>query len=355
MTAPSTLASGFAEQRASLARLPRVFDVCHAGVVLRAVLCVHAVVALVLGWRADTWQVWLADGSLAVVVVLPAVLLWLLLACLMQRALARLPRWAYWAAALALGAACALLAQAGWQALLQPLQLAPASGRLAWLMAALAGVAFAAAMVHWLEQRLQLQQPVATAARLAELQARIRPHFLFNALNSAIALVQVDPARAEAVLEDLAELFRAALAEGRDVVRLGDEIELAQRYLAIEQVRFGARLRLHWSLDAAAAAARVPPLVLQPLVENAVRHGVEPAAEGGEISVTTRVERGTVVLRIVNSLPASDQALARPGHGLALRNVRDRLYLLHDVDLRFEAGPAGPSQWCVTLRLPLPR
>jgi len=145
--------------------------------------------------------------------------------------------------------------------------------------------------------------------------------------------VQVDPARAESVLEDLAELFRVALADASASVTLAEEIELARRYLAIEQIRFGKRLRIVWNLDPEANAARVPPLLLQPLVENAVRHGVEPNDDGGELEVTTARRGAEVEIRIVNTVGAPARTA---GHGLALRNVRQRLRLMHDVAARFE-------------------
>jgi two-component system sensor histidine kinase AlgZ len=175
--------------------------------------------------------------------------------------------------------------------------------------------------------------PADTTARLAELQSRIRPHFLFNTLNTALSLVRLDPPRAEGVLEDLAELFRVALTDSGESVSLNEEVELAQRYLAIEQIRFGERLKVSWELDEAAGAARVPPLLLQPLVENAVRHGVEPAPEGGLIRVRTRVRMGRAVVSIANTVPAGP---SRPGSGIALGNVRERLRLMHDVAAQFD-------------------
>jgi two-component system sensor histidine kinase AlgZ len=208
------------------------------------------------------------------------------------------------------------------------MELAEPGGLLRVLGVALAGAAGAAAMLWWLEQRARLWQPVNAGARLAELQSRIRPHFLFNALNTALALVRVDPARAEGVLEDLAQLFRVALAEPGASVSLEEEIHLAQRYLAIEQVRYGRRLQLSWDIDAAVGVARVPPLVLQPLVENAVRHGVEPSADGARIWVQAVVKRGQAVVTVSNTLGDTPST---PGQGMALRNVRERLRLLHDV------------------------
>ena len=251
--------------------------------------------------------------------------------------LARLGEPAQWAAAITLGAVCAagcwaLQVGIGLGALAPGNAFAP--GR--WLAPALSGAVFAAALFYWLRLRAIAQGPADTSARLAELQSRIRPHFLFNTLNTAITLARVDPARTEGLLEDLAELFRVALDDSGQAVTLGAEVELAQRYLAIEQIRFGARLQVSWDLDPAAAAARVPALLLQPLVENAVRHGVEPAAEGGVVRVRTRLKRGHAVISIDNTVPREP---SRPGAGMALRNVRERLHLMHDVAAQFEARP----------------
>jgi two-component system sensor histidine kinase AlgZ len=145
--------------------------------------------------------------------------------------------------------------------------------------------------------------------------------------------VRHDPVRAEELLEDLAELFRVAISENPESVSLAEEVELAQRYLAIEQVRFGSRLQVSWELDPDAGHARVPPLLLQPLVENAVRHGIEPSDSGGVIRVRTRVKLGRALISIVNSVPAAG---SQPGNGIALRNVRERLRLMHDVAAQFD-------------------
>jgi two-component system sensor histidine kinase AlgZ len=192
----------------------------------------------------------------------------------------------------------------------------------------MAGAALAGAAWVWLDLRARLWRPVDASVRLAELQSRIRPHFLFNALNTALALVRVDPTRAEGVLEDLAQLFRVALADAGESVSLDEEIHLAQRYLAIEQIRYGSRLQVSWDIDARVGRARVPPLVLQPLVENAVRHGVEPSVQGARIWVQAELRRGQAVVLVSNTVPDAPSA---PGHGMALRNVRERLRLLHDV------------------------
>ena len=309
---------------------PSAFDVCHVGVVLRALLFVHGVLAVGVLFAATTWSGWVSLFALGAGSALPAVLMWLLLLCGAKRALAALPVPLQWATAIGLGALCGALGS-----LLAWLPgLGNAATLPAWLAPVVAGGAIAALLFQWLRLRAQATLPAETAARLAELQSRIRPHFLFNTLNSALALVRLDPARAERVLEDLAELFRVAISDSAESVTLAEEIELAQRYLAIEQIRFGTRLRVTWELDPAAGSARVPPLLLQPLVENAVRHGIEPADDGGTIRVRTRVKLGRALIAISNSLPA--QPGSQPGNGIALRNVRERLRLMHDVAGQFE-------------------
>ncbi|MEP7058732.1 MAG: histidine kinase [Caldimonas sp.] len=307
-----------------------VFDVCHAGVVLRALLFVHAAMAVGVAFEARTLGGWLALAATGSSVALPAVLAWLLIACALKRPLGAMALPVQWIAAIGLGAICGGVAAAVVWTLMPD---APRAGASVWLAPALAGAALAAGLFHWLRLRAKATLPAETAARLAELQSRIRPHFLFNTLNTALALVRLDPARAEGVLEDLAELFRVAIDDSGDSVSLGDEVELARRYLAIEQIRFGARMRVVWELDPAAHAARVPPLLLQPLVENAVRHGVEPAANGGTIRIRTQVRFGHAIVAIANSVPG---AASRPGSGMALKNVRERLQLMHDVAAQFE-------------------
>ena len=309
------------------------FDVCHVGVVLRALLFVHAVLAIGVLFAAGTFAGWLVSFATGSSVALPAVLLWLLLACAGKRAFGALPLTGQWGVALGLG-----FASGAAGAMLAWLAAGGAFGPGGWLAPALAGAGLAAAMFQWLRLRAQATVPAETTARLAELQSRIRPHFLFNTLNTALALVRLDPARAEGVLEDLAELFRVAISDSTESVTLGEEVELAQRYLAIEQIRFGQRLQVSWELDPDAGRARVPPLLLQPLVENAVRHGVEPSAAGGTIRVRTRVKLGRALVSIVNSVPATP---SQPGSGMALRNVRERLHLMHDVAAQFETRREG--------------
>jgi len=315
-------------ETAALAPSIAVFDVCHVGVVLRALLFVHGVLAIGVLFAASSFAAWLVQFSSGSSTAFPAVLIWLLAVCAAKQPLGALPVALQWTVAIGLGAASgAGGAQLAWLAAGDPL------GSPTWLAPALAGAAMAAAMFQWLRLRAQATVPAETTARLAELQSRIRPHFLFNTLNTALALVRLDPIRAEGVLEDLAELFRVAIADTAESVTLSEEVELARRYLAIEQIRFGTRLQVSWDLDPHAGSARVPPLLLQPLVENAVRHGVEPADAGGVIRIRTRVKLGRALISVVNSVPSRP---SRPGSGIALRNVRERLRLMHDVAAQFD-------------------
>lgn len=328
-----------------------IFDACQVGVVLRTVLFVQAVMGVAVMFFEGSLSAWLARLALITGGALPGTLLWLILACSLKHRLALLPRVSQYAAGIGLGALAGLYACA-------MLVLVSAIESAAWLASACAGMLFSAALVAALEWRAKGRTPAATAARLAELQSRIRPHFLFNTLNSAIALVRQEPARAEGLLEDLSDLFRHALAEHGESVTLAQEIDLAKHYLSIEQVRFGERLQVHWMLDPAANQAMLPPLLLQPLVENAVRHGVEPSSAAATIHITTQRQAGKVTVEITNTLPtnASRPGLQTPtptqGHGMALNNVRNRLRLLHDLESQFHAG-VKHGQYVVRIGIPI--
>ena len=305
-----------------------VFDACQMGVVLRAVLFVELAVGVVVMFAAASLMDWVTRVSLVTGGALPATVAWLLTACVAKRLLAKAVPALQYAVAVALGAVaglygCWVLAMAGL------LESPP------WVASASAGALLSALLVAGLVMRAKGRMPADTTARLTELQSRIRPHFLFNTLNSAIALVRAEPAKAEMLLEDLSDLFRHALMESSDSVTLADEIALARRYMAIEQVRFGERLRVQWVLDPAGNGAKLPPLLLQPLVENAVLHGVEPSATGADIKVSTERRGSVVVIKVTNTVPAGQGAR---GQGVALRNVRDRLGLLHDVQGQFRSG-----------------
>jgi two-component system, LytTR family, sensor histidine kinase AlgZ len=327
----SQILSAFADVQAQVTPRPErvlVFDACHVGVILRAVLFVETVMAAGAMFGAANAADWLLRVSVLSGAALPATLAWLIVACSLKKFLARLAPAAQQVFGIAMGAlaglyGCALIALAGF------------ANRVPWFASAVSGALLSAALVAALVLRAKGRMPADTQARLSELQARIRPHFLFNTLNSAIALVREDPARAETILEDLSDLFRHALMDPSQTMTLAEEVALARRYLDIEQVRFGDRLQVEWAIDAPAGGARLPALLLQPLVENAVKHGVEPSAAGAQVKVSTQRRGSTVVIKVTNTVPAGQ---GRRGHGVAQDNVRDRLRLLHDVQGQFQTG-----------------
>src|SRR6185503_14466002 len=187
-----------------------------------------------------------------------------------------------------------------------------------------------AALLAYLRLLTKAHSPALAEARLQALQARIRPHFLFNSLNAVLVLIRRDPPRAERALEDLADLFRTLMSDARQFVRLADEIALLERYADLEHMRLGERLRITWELDGAPEDALLPPLVLQPLLENAVYHGVEPGTGPGEVAVRIERRGARVLARIEN--PYLEAEMQRAGNRMALDNIRERLQLFFDAE-----------------------
>ncbi len=329
-------------------------DICGAGSLVRALAALNALLALVLLMRLSA-----GDGQIEMLLLLswvePAALLWLALMCMTQRL------WRLRATAAVLGVSAVLggTSALGLNLLVQPLfaALAPGAAQQPW-QAALAGAALALVFVHYLQLRARAFTPIDMQARLSELQSRIRPHFLFNTLNAASALVREQPERAEAVLDDLAELFRASVGKPGTLVSLEQEMDLARRYLDIESVRFGARMQVRWTVDDTLLQIRIPTLTLQPLVENAVRHGVERSSRPVQIDIDVGRRLGQIEVTVRNDLPAMNDAAAprRNGTGTALRNIRQRLHLLYDIAAEVDQGEVvenGVARWRARLRLPL--
>jgi two-component system, LytTR family, sensor histidine kinase AlgZ len=230
---------------------------------------------------------------------------------------------------------------------LLPGQLPESMLRNALLALAVSGTLLA--YLNWRHLRLS---PSLAESRLMALQARIRPHFLFNTLNSVLGLIREDPKRAEAMLENLADLFRAVMSDSRALVPFSQELELAKAYVAIEEIRFGPRLRVNWSCDAALADALVPPLLLQPLVENAVIHGVAQLEAGAVISVEAYTDDLNLMVFVRN--PAPEDTQIREGNRIALDNIRERLALHFDVEARLKVDAVN-GEFVVSLRIPIKR
>jgi len=221
---------------------------------------------------------------------------------------------------------------------------APNSARIVLL-----ALALCAALLAYLRLLAKAYSPALAEARLQALQARIRPHFLFNSLNAVLAIIRRDPQRAERSLENLADLFRTIMSDARTFVRLSDEIALLERYAELEQLRLGERLRVTWELDGAPADALLPPLVLQPLLENAVYHGVEPLTEPAEVIVRIERRGSRVLARIEN--PYLEAEASRAGNRMALANIRERLQLFFDAEARI-ATVAADGRYRVEIEIP---
>ena len=189
-------------------------------------------------------------------------------------------------------------------------------------------------------------------SRIQALQARIRPHFLFNSMNTIAALTRSDPKRAEEAVEDLADLFRATLRDSHSPLRLKEELELSRIYQRIEALRLGSRLDVRWDVGALPMRAFVPGLTVQPLLENAIYHGIEPLESGGTVTVSGRVVDGEIELVVSNPI-ARDAASSEPraGNRIALDNIRQRLELAYGGrgSLTVEQQP---DRYEVTVRFP---
>jgi two-component system sensor histidine kinase AlgZ len=202
----------------------------------------------------------------------------------------------------------------------------------------------------YVSQQWKLRVQGEARARIDALQARIRPHFLYNSMNTIAALTRSDPGRAEDAVLDLADLFRASLDERRTLIPLAQELESARTYQRIEALRLGARLRVNWQVDDLPQQVMVPALVLQPLLENAIGHGIENLPDGGEVTISGTTAEDALLINVRN--PVAQNAGERSGLGIALENIRERLTLLYGDRAGLSAGREG-NEFAVQLRLPI--
>ncbi len=358
---------------------PGLPDFRNLGVMLRVLLVVNLLALLTVALRADDAGRLAADLALMAGRVELPLLLAVLLLYLLGPALLRLRARAGQAAVFAVASLAVMISS--------PLTGAEAPALLralawSWLAAAIALLYF--------DYRSWRFTPALAEARLMALTARIRPHFFFNSLNGVLGVIRSDPRRAERALEELADLFRALMQDHRERVPLRDEVELCERYVDLERLRLGDRLSVRWAfggegasggdagsvaggaigeldpvnatpragagLEAARAEARaslldarVPPLLLQPLLENAVYHGIEPSTEAGEVVV--RVDRRGEVLSLEVDNPVCDAVRHHAGNRMALDNIRERLMLFYDLEAGLEIEEGG-GRYRVRIRLP---
>ena len=191
----------------------------------------------------------------------------------------------------------------------------------------------------YLQAQLIARRQSALVNRIQALQSRIRPHFLFNSMNIIASLISVDPDTAEEVVEDLSHLFRASLNEVGNQVPLKEEIALCKRYLRIEQLRLGDRLQVDWQIRTIPDGLQIPLLTLQPLLENAILHGVQPLEEGGMIEIDASYQHGVFELKIANPYVATEVKQQTQGNRIALDNIRNRLRVLYGERAKLTSYP----------------
>lgn len=326
-------------------------DFRNLGVLLRILLAANAVALWFALARADRWSA-VADLFLEISWRLqPLILASVLLLALIAPRLRALPG-GFRQAAIVGGVGFLAIAFEGLWQRLGLSSLADLGGVVRLALFASAG---AWLLLHYLDLRARAARPAIDSARLAALTARIRPHFLFNSLNAVLSLIRSDPRRAEAALENLSELYRELMRDPGDLVPLSREIALCRQYLELERLRLGERLAVQWTIDDVPMDLPVPPLMLQPLLENAVRHGIEASDEGGELAIGFRRDGERLRIDIANALPRPRAVPANTaGNQMALDNIRQRLMLYYDIEATLLAGEEN-GRFVVTLLIPTRR
>jgi two-component system sensor histidine kinase AlgZ len=323
---------------------PLMPDWRNLGVVLRTVLVVNLGMLLAVLVRYDNAHEWpLAvvglAGSVEPFLILELTLLWLCGPWLVRQ-----PYWRGVAVVTAITVICAVVIAglphfALWSNIVSVLF---------WGLLAQAG------LLYYFHTRNRMLSPVVIEAKLQALQARIRPHFLFNSLNAVMSIVRHDPHQAEAALQDMADLFRVLMRDNRDLTLLADEVELCRQYLGLEKLRLGSRLEVDWNVKSMPVDAMVPPLVLQPLLENAIHHGVETSSVGGTISVNIFSVRDEVHAILRNPYRPGNERHHR-GNRIAVANVRARLALHFDAEAGMSAKVINGETYEVHIRMPYRR
>ncbi|MDE2429979.1 MAG: histidine kinase [Burkholderiales bacterium] len=334
---------------------PLIPDCCNAGVVFRILLGSNLVILLGIFSRGDNWlsnwQNFVESSMLIETICLTSLLL-----------LCSLRRWVYrhalsdWAQRLLCAVIPALIASGLLFALDRLEWFSESFPRLNFTYAVLLCMILGILFQQYFELRTRANSPALGEARLQALQARIRPHFLFNSLNTALSLIRSDPRRAETVLEDLADLFRVLMRDTRNLTSLQDEIRLCEQYLAIEKIRLGERLQVEWHRENLypedLAKTEIPSLLLQPLIENAVHYGVEPSLVTATIHIELKKNLDKIEICVRNPHHAASSLPS--GNQMALENIRQRLSLLYDIEAQISYGIVD-SQFKVSLTFPARR
>lgn len=327
-------------------------DCCNLGVVFRVMLAVNLAVLMAVILRNNVLSAGVNDFVEAAIVIELACLWSLVMLCGMRR-LTPVRHARLWMQRLLCMLVPALVTAAIVHILSAFAWFSDSFIHLTIFNGGLAAALFGIVLQHYFELRTRAFSPALVEARLQALQARIRPHFLFNSLNAVLSLIRSAPRQAEVALEDLADLFRVLMRDARNLSSLEDEIRLCRQYLSIEKIRLGERLQVRWERgnlsDAALHRAQIPVLLLQPLLENAVHYGVEPVSVPSLISVKLHRSLDRIEITISNPYHVHDENAT--GNNMALTNIRERLALLFDVEAQLSTAVTD-GQFEVRLRFP---
>ena len=311
--------------------LPHLPDFRNLGVMLRILVGVNLTLllaTLVATAEPDAWLERLIDAAL---LTEPGLLAWLFIMWLINPWLQRrATTTGYIIIALAaLGSACGL--RLWLSVVIGPLD------AFGWVRLTSLTLVMVIVGLAYFRGRTKALLPAITEARLQALQARIRPHFLFNSLNAVLSLIRTEPAKAERALEDMADLFRVFMRENRELSTLNRELDISWQYLELERLRLGDRLRVEWNTDKMPDDALIPPLVLQPLLENAVYHGIEPSSKEGLVRVDIYRSGHEVHLVVKNPWHTDYEGRHAKGNRMAMANIRERLSLHYDAEASLKA------------------
>ena len=327
-------------QTGSGIRLP---NFCNLGVMLRSLVIANLFVLAAAVLKASNPRDLGLELAFMAAFCEPVLIASLAILCLARR-------WLHSVGYVAAIAAIALLEVAlAWVVSLAAAEMLSQRGAIPFAHVAFLTLFVTGCLIAYFDLRSRALAPAIAEARIQALQARIRPHFLYNSINAVLSLIRSEPRRAERALEDMADLFRVLMADNRTLAPIADEVELARQYLALESLRLGDRLRVTWKTDAMPADALVPPLVLQPLVENAVYHGIEPSETGGAIEIEVGRAGNQLVMSLANPFPGSGRHSS--GNKMAIVNIRERLQLHFDAEASMKSEVVD-GIYRVTIRVP---
>lgn len=345
-----------ARRQSEGAPAPVIPDFCNLGIANRAMGILHLGLLAMILMQPHLWAG--VEHQLNQLVPLifafevPAVLS-LVLLCRVRKFANGLSLWKQWLVALGLPVLVTMTVSGVLQVLFEQFttyrDMDPGYAVAVMLANGVAAALIALALYKYFRHRARAMAPSFSEARLQALQARIRPHFLFNSLNTVLGLIRSDPKKAESTLENLADLFRVFMRDARELVPLDDEVITCKEYLAIEKLRLAPRLDVTWDTEGMPGDALLPSLLLQPLLENAVHHGIEPRTDTGMLNIKIRLVGERVRVEVDN--PISATVASRPGNQMALSNVRERLMLLYDTEAELRTGPQG-DRYHVLLEFP---